>query len=202
MGAVAKTLMRRVMPSPTGPGPDTDFCLADLPARMHAVEWTDITQLSKSLPCFVLVLASAERLTVRKITTLKSQSDTADPTGVLPRLGQNATKSQTTLNAQAEFSEFSFGEVTVNFLEMVALRKGQPVMLTAMEFKTLKYLLSNPRRVVSRDELLNEVWGYDNYPCTRTVDNHILRLRKKLEKNPARPTHFRTVQRAGYKFLP
>jgi DNA-binding response OmpR family regulator len=201
MGAVAKTLMRRIMPSPTGPGPDTDFCLADLPARMHAVEWKDITQLSKSLPCFVLVLASAERLTVRKITTLKSQSDTADPTRVLPRLGQNATKSQT-LNAQAEFSEFSFGEVTVNFLEMVALRKGQPVTLTAMEFKTLRYLLGNPRRVVSRDELLNEVWGYDNYPCTRTVDNHILRLRKKLEKNPARPTHFRTVQRAGYKFLP
>lgn len=201
MGAVAKTLMQRIMPSPTGPGPDTDFCLADLPARMHAVEWKDITQLSKSLPCFVLVLASAERLAVRKITTLKSQSDTADPTGVLPRLGQNATKSQT-LNAQAEFSEFSFGEVTVNFLEMVALRKGQPVTLTAMEFKTLRYLLGNPRRVVSRDELLNEVWGYDNYPCTRTVDNHILRLRKKLEKNPARPTHFRTVQRAGYKFLP
>jgi DNA-binding response OmpR family regulator len=197
MEAVAKALMRRIMPNPTGPGPDADFCLADLPARMHA-EWRDITQLSKCMPCFVLVLASAERLTERKITALKSQSDTADPTGVLPRVGQNATKSQT-LNAQAEFS---FGEVTVNFLEMVALRKGQPVTLTAMEFKTLKYLLGNPRRVVSRDELLNEVWGYDNYPCTRTVDNHILRLRKKLEKNPARPTHFRTVHRAGYKFLP
>jgi DNA-binding response OmpR family regulator len=165
---------------------------------MHAVEWKDIPQLSKSLPCFVLVLASSEWLTERKITAWKSQSKTAEPTGVLTRLGQNATQSQS-LNAQAEFS---FGEVTVNFLEMVALRKDQAVTLTAMEFKTLKYLLGNPHRVVSRDELLNEVWGYDNYPCTRTVDNHILRLRKKLEKNPARPTHFRTVQRAGYKFLP
>jgi DNA-binding response OmpR family regulator len=198
MGAVAKAPMRRIMPRPTGPGPDADFRLADLPARMHTVEWKDITQLSKSLPCFVLVLASAERLTERKITASKSLPDSVDPTGVLPRLGQNATKSQT-LNVQ---DEFSFGEVTVNFLEMVALRKGQPVTLTAMEFKTLKYLLGNPRRVVSRDELLNEVWGYDNYPCTRTVDNHILRLRKKLEKNPARPSHFQTVQRAGYKFLP
>jgi len=198
MGSVAKAPIRRIMPSPTGPGPDADFCLADLPAHMHAVEWKDFTQLSKSLPCFVLVLASAEPLTERKITASKSLSDTAAPTGVLLRLGQNATKSQT-LNAQAEFS---FGEVTVNLLEMVALRKGQPVTLTAMEFKTLKYLLGNPRRVVSRDELLNEVWGYDNYPCTRTVDNHILRLRKKLETNPSRPSHFRTVQRAGYKFLP
>ena len=81
-------------------------------------------------------------------------------------------------------------------------RKGEPVMLTALEFKTLKYLAQNARRVISRDELLNEVWGYENYPCTRTVDNHILRLRQKLEKNPSRPVHFRTVHGAGYKFLP
>jgi DNA-binding response OmpR family regulator len=56
--------------------------------------------------------------------------------------------------------------------------------------------------VISRDELLNEVWGYESYPCTRTVDNHILRLRKKLEPEPRRPRHFRTVHGTGYKFLP
>jgi len=56
--------------------------------------------------------------------------------------------------------------------------------------------------VISRDELLNEVWGYENYPCTRTVDNHILRLRKKLETEPALPKHFHTVHSSGYKFLP
>jgi DNA-binding response OmpR family regulator len=85
---------------------------------------------------------------------------------------------------------------------MEASRKGRPVKLTAMEFKTLKYLVQNTRRVISRDELLNEVWGYENYPCTRTVDNHILRLRQKLERDPSQPIHFRTVHRAGYKFLP
>jgi DNA-binding response OmpR family regulator len=99
-------------------------------------------------------------------------------------------------------SESAFGEVIVNFSEMTAFRKGQPVTLTALEFKTLKYLIQNARRVISRDELLNEVWGYENYPCTRTVDNHILRLRQKLEREPSRPVHLRTVQRAGYKFLP
>jgi DNA-binding response OmpR family regulator len=56
--------------------------------------------------------------------------------------------------------------------------------------------------VISRDELLNEVWGYQNYPSTRTVDNHILKLRQKLEKDPANPEHFRTVHSAGYKFVP
>ena len=94
------------------------------------------------------------------------------------------------------------GEVTISFSAMEVHRRGQLVALTRKEFKTLAYLLKNARRVVSRDELLNEVWGYDCYPCTRTVDNHILRLRKKLETEPARPKHFRTVHGTGYKFLP
>jgi len=98
-------------------------------------------------------------------------------------------------------SDLVFGDVKVNFSSMEATRKGQPLMLTTMEFKTLKYMAQNARRVISRDELLNKVWGYENYPSTRTVDNHILRLRRKLERDPSRPIHFRTVHRAGYKFL-
>ena len=99
-------------------------------------------------------------------------------------------------------STFVFGDVTVSFSAMEALRDGEPVALTTMEFKTLQYLIQNARRVISRDELLNEVWGYENYPCTRTVDNHILRLRQKLERNPSRPVHFQTMHGAGYKFVP
>jgi DNA-binding response OmpR family regulator len=79
---------------------------------------------------------------------------------------------------------------------------GQPINLTCKEFKTLAYLIRNARRVISRDEFLNEVWGYQSYPCTRTVDNHILKLRKKLEADPAHPKYFQTVHGAGYKFLP
>jgi DNA-binding response OmpR family regulator len=94
------------------------------------------------------------------------------------------------------------GEITISFSAMEVHRSGQLVVLTRKEFNTLAYLLKNARRVVSRDELLNEVWGYDCYPCTRTVDNHILRLRKKLETEPARPKHLRTVHGTGYKFLP
>ena len=94
------------------------------------------------------------------------------------------------------------GEMTISFSAMEVHCRGRLVVLTRKEFKTLAYLLKNARRVVSRDELLNEVWGYECYPCTRTVDNHILRLRKKLEREPARPRHFRTVHGTGYKFLP
>jgi DNA-binding response OmpR family regulator len=97
---------------------------------------------------------------------------------------------------------FEFGGVTGCFSTMEIHRNGRPVILTCKEFKTLAYLIKNPRRVISRDELLSEVWGYANYPSTRTVDNHILKLRKKLETEPARPKHFHTVHSSGYKFLP
>jgi DNA-binding response OmpR family regulator len=95
----------------------------------------------------------------------------------------------------------SFAAVTVDFVRMEVIREGQVVTLTAQEFKTLKFLLQNPERVISRDELLNEVWGYQNYPSTRTVDNHILKLRQKLENDPGNPVHFRTVHGMGYKFV-
>ncbi len=97
---------------------------------------------------------------------------------------------------------FEFGGVKGCFSTMEIHRNGRHVILTCKEFKTLSYLIKNPRRVISRDELLNEVWGYENYASTRTVDNHILKLRKKLETEPAHPKHFHTVHSSGYKFLP
>src|SRR5580704_7887336 len=95
----------------------------------------------------------------------------------------------------------TFGDVEVDFACMRATRSGKPVTLTAHEFKLLRFFLDNPERVLSRDELLNEVWGYNAYPSTRTVDNQILKLRQKLEENPAIPVHFCTVHGAGYRFV-
>ncbi|MFZ0937835.1 MAG: response regulator transcription factor [Candidatus Sulfotelmatobacter sp.] len=95
----------------------------------------------------------------------------------------------------------SFDDITIDFKKMEVQRSGKVVILTAQEFKTLKFLLENADRVISRDELLNDVWGYQNYPSTRTVDNHILKLRQKLERDPASPVHFRTVHGMGYKFV-
>ena len=96
---------------------------------------------------------------------------------------------------------FSFDDVEVNFTRMELHRDGQLVALTPQEFKMLRFFLNNQDRVISRAELLNEVWGYNNYPTTRTIDTHILRLRQKLEKDPTDPVHFRTVHGTGYKFV-
>jgi DNA-binding response OmpR family regulator len=81
-------------------------------------------------------------------------------------------------------------------------RSEKPVALTAQEFKLLKFFTQFPEQVFSRNQLLNEVWGYNSYPSTRTVDNHICMLRQKLEPVPTEPIHFLTVYRMGYKFAP
>jgi len=97
---------------------------------------------------------------------------------------------------------FAFGEVTVDVPAMEVSRCGVMVALKHKEFKLLLHLLKHPRRVISRGELLKDVWGYESYPSTRTVDNHILRLRQKLEREPSQPRHFVTIHGVGYRFLP
>ena len=99
-----------------------------------------------------------------------------------------------------EHELLTFGDVRIDFTSMEADRGGKTLTLTAQEFKLLKFFARSPGRVISREELLNEVWGYENYPTTRTVDNHILRLRQKLEPDPANPRYFLTTHGAGYKF--
>jgi DNA-binding response OmpR family regulator len=97
---------------------------------------------------------------------------------------------------------YCFADCEVDFRKMTILRGGSPVILTAHEFKLLKFFTENAERVLTRDVLLNEVWGYNFYPTTRTVDNQILKLRQKLEPDPANPRHLLTIYGAGYKFVP
>src|ERR1700721_968474 len=95
-----------------------------------------------------------------------------------------------------------FADCEVDFEKMTVRRNGRPIVLTAHEFKLLKFFTENAERVLTREALLNEVWGYNSYPTTRTVDNQILKLRQKLEPDPARPKHLLTIYGAGYKFVP
>lgn len=97
---------------------------------------------------------------------------------------------------------YRFADSEVDFKKMTVRRGGRPVVLTAHEFKVLKFFTENAERVLTRDVLLNEVWGYNFYPTTRTVDNQILKLRQKLEPDPANPKHLLTIYGAGYKFVP
>jgi DNA-binding response OmpR family regulator len=121
------------------------------------------------------------------------------PTDVVSPLKSSLLSSK---NRATPIQAYTFGECEIDFAKMTARRSGQLLPVTTLELKVLKYFVNNAERVLSRQELLDEVWGYNCYPTTRTVDNQILKLRQKLEPNPAEPLYLRTVYRAGYKFVP
>jgi len=160
-------------------------------------------QMKKSLPTLPVVVLSACSDVVDKVLLLELGADDYvtkpfSPRELLARV-QASIRRATRLSATPDI--FAFDDVSINFNKMELTQAGQPVQLTAQEFKVLRFFVQNQDRVISREELLNEVWGYQSYPSTRTVDNHILRLRQKLEKDPSRPNHFKTMHGAGYKFV-
>ena len=102
-------------------------------------------------------------------------------------------------NATSE--TFRFGEISIDFRKAEVTKRGQPIELSAREFKLLRYFVEHRGAALSRDELLNEVWGYNAMPSTRTVDVHVAWLRQKIEDNPRHPQYIHTVHGLGYKFV-
>ena len=96
---------------------------------------------------------------------------------------------------------YRFGDISVDFRKAEVARNGDPIELSAREFKLLKYFVEHRGAALSRDELLNEVWGYNAMPSTRTVDVHVAWLRQKLEDNARHPQFILTVHGLGYKFV-
>jgi DNA-binding response OmpR family regulator len=98
--------------------------------------------------------------------------------------------------------ELRFGQAEIDFRSYEARVSGKPVEMTRKEFAVLRYLAARAGEVVTRDDLLNQVWGYESCPSSRTVDNHVAGLRAKLEQDASQPEHIKTVHGVGYKFLP
>jgi len=96
----------------------------------------------------------------------------------------------------------AFGDVEVDLDRRVVTKKGQEIKFTPAEYNLLTFFLQNPDRPLSRDMILNSVWGYESFPNTRTVDAHVVRIRQKLEADPNCPRHFITLHKVGYRFLP
>ena len=100
-----------------------------------------------------------------------------------------------------ELEEYAFGEVYLDFRKQAATRKGRSLELTVKEFEILKYMIRREGEVITRDMLLDNVWGYESIPTTRTVDNYILSIRKKIEPDPSEPAHLLTIHTKGYRFV-
>ncbi|PYT98520.1 MAG: DNA-binding response regulator [Acidobacteria bacterium] len=160
-------------------------------------------EIKRTAPSLPVIVLSAKTDVADKVLLLETGADDYvtkpfSPRELLARVHAAVRRTTRVENA----GRFMFGSVSVDFAKMELTRDGRRVPMTAQEFKILKYFSQNPERVLSRSQLLNEVWGYENYPSTRTVDNHIWRLRIKLENDPRNPAHFHTVHGAGYKFVP
>lgn len=96
---------------------------------------------------------------------------------------------------------FSFGKISLDFKKLEALKNNIPIELSATEFNLLRYFIEREGEVITRHQLLDDVWGYESFPTTRTIDNFILSIRKKIEDTPSNPKHLLTVHKAGYKFV-
>src|SRR5262245_34739655 len=185
---IAATAKSR-LPQPIGPSterPRVRAVFLDSSSQVRTLDLNELAQLARLAPLVVLVskFHAQDQIASGQIAVQPASRTTVGKAEPIKLREKNP------LEKSLHQSESVFGDVRINFPEMTAYRKGQPIQLTNMEFKTLKYMTQNPRLVISRDQLLNDVWGYENYPCTRTVDNHILRLRQKLEQDPSQPIHF------------
>ncbi len=96
---------------------------------------------------------------------------------------------------------YSLGDVEIDFAHFTVRREGREWELTSLEMEILKYFIAHEGEVVNRNDLLDKVWGYEKYPTTRTIDNHILKLRKKIEKDPSHPQVILSVYGEGYRFM-
>jgi DNA-binding response OmpR family regulator len=160
-------------------------------------------EIRKTTPSLPIIILSATTDEVDKVLLLELGADDYvtkpfSPKELLARVRTSLRR----LQRGVIIDQYDFSDVSIDFGKMELKRAGNLVEMTPQEFKIVKYFAQHPERVISRDELLNEVWGYDCYPSTRTVDNHILKLRQKLEADPEHPVHFRTVHGVGYKFVP
>ncbi len=175
-----------------------------LDLRLPALSGRDVCrEIKRAIPNIPVIVVSAASDVTDKVSLLELGADDYltkpfSPRELLARVRAVIRRSARTSPGEV----YKFADVLVDFSKMQVTRADVPVALTAQEFKILRFMTQNPERVIPREELLNSVWGYQSYPTTRTVDNHMLKLRQKLEPDPANPVHFRTVHGAGYKFVP
>jgi DNA-binding response OmpR family regulator len=175
-----------------------------LDLRMPGMSGRDVChEIKRRSPDVPIIVVSATSDEMDKVLLLELGADDYVTKPFSPRELLARTRAALRRSSRAPAVEsFSFDDTVVDFTRMQLNRAGQVIPTTAQEFKLLKFMIEHRERVISRDELLNEVWGYQDYPTTRTVDNHILKLRQKLEREPANPVHFLTVHGVGYRFVP
>jgi len=153
-----------------------------------------------SIPIIMLTARGQE---VDKVVGLELGADdyVTKPFSIRELLARVKAVLRRTAALPKDMDRHSFADVEVDLKRCRVLKSGKAVDVSSKEFELLKYFICHSGEILSRDRLLEEVWGYDNYPTTRTVDTHLVRLRQKLEPDPEQPQYFLTVHGTGYRFV-
>ncbi|MFQ6052020.1 MAG: response regulator transcription factor [Candidatus Hydrothermarchaeota archaeon] len=157
---------------------------------------------TKGIKTPLIMLTGKRKEEIDKVLGLELGADDyiTKPFGTRELMARIRVIFRRTIPEDVDIEEYSFADVYVNFKKQTASKGKKELYLTAKEFDLLKILVANEGGVVSRDTILDKVWGYDKFPTTRTVDTFIRNLRKKIENDPSNPVHLITVPWSGYKF--
>jgi len=179
--------------------PDLIIMYVMMPRKDGLQACREIRNAGNSTPLILLTARSSE---IDKVLGLELGADDylGKPFGMLELIARVKALLRR-VQRVTSIDEIRFSDVVVDFKAYRALKNNEPIDLSAREYRLLRYLVVKVGSVVTRDELLDEVWGYNSYPTTRTVDNHIARLRQKVEANIDEPQHILTVHGVGYKFV-
>jgi DNA-binding response OmpR family regulator len=160
-------------------------------------------QLKAKRPSVPIIMLTARGQEVDKVVGLELGADdyVTKPFSIRELLARVKAVLRRSNALPKEQESYTFGDVEVNLRSCQVSRGGKTMDFSSREFDLLKYFLCHPGEALSRDRLLEEVWGYDRFPTTRTVDAHIVRLRQKLEARPEDPRFILTVHGTGYKFV-
>jgi DNA-binding response OmpR family regulator len=175
-----------------------------LDVMLPKVSGLDITkQLRSDGNDIPIILLTARGQEIDKVLGLKTGADdyVTKPFSFMELAARVEAVLRRSNRRREKLENYEFGNVKLDFKRCEATKGEQPIELSPREFKILEYFIKHLGEVVTRDHLLDSVWGYESFPLTRTVDTHIAKLRQKIEDDPGNPHHIITVHRAGYKFM-
>jgi DNA-binding response OmpR family regulator len=161
-------------------------------------------RLKKEKPQLPVIMITARGSEMDTVAGLDIGADDyiSKPFGIPELLARVRAVLRRTSTDGKEIETYSFGNVSLDFKKFQVTVNNEQTELSSKEFAIMKYLIEHEQEVIHRHDLLEKVWGFEVTPTTRTVDNYILELRKKMEKDPSNPKHIITIRGAGYKFMP
>lgn len=183
---------------------ETNPSIIILDLMLPQISGLDVCQRLRGFGNYVpVIMLTARSQEIDKVLGLKMGADDyiTKPFSFMELLARVEAVLRRVNKPVSEIDQYSFGDVHINFKRLEATKNRELLSLTPREFDILEFLIQHAGKVVTREQLLDKVWGYESFPFSRTVDMHVAKLRQKIEEDPTNPKHLITIHRVGYKFV-